>query len=662
MGGTSQDITAPRTPSRRWPCCRPMATTANEATSLVDVVPTIIADVATPHRLASRRRPGWSGDDGARPRRRATCGRRAAGRPPRHPAPGPPGRPSRRARSRRSTTEGTSSWPPRRGRGPRRLRHRHGHPRRTATDRHRRASPSARPPPSSPGSPSASGRAERLAAGPRRGDGGLGGQVGVPRDDEPRDPHADERRHRPDRAAAAHRARRPPAPARRRHRRAPAARCSRSSTTSSTSPRSRPGELELEDGRLRPARRRRAERDACSPSAPRAKGLELVVACHADVPRWLRGDPVRFGQVITNLAPTRSSSPTSGEVVVRALASSSRRRDARRAARRGQRHRRRHRRRRSQRPALRGLHPGRHLHHPPATAAPASAWRSARQLVDADGRRDRRRQRAGRRQHVLVHRPFDRGRRAPAPGRRAAARRAARPARPGRRRQRDQPLHPRGAARRLADRAPPSRVGRRGPRPRSTTPRRRRRPFDVVLLDHIMPGVNGEQFARMVRGDGRLRATPGSSCSPRRWTSTPDVAADAGIDAVARPSRCCPRSLLDTLANVAGARARRSRRRRRHGRRDRADRRSRPARAAGSSSSRTTRSTSWSPSACSRASGTPWTSPRTGSPATTRSSRADGHYDAVLMDCQMPADGRLRRDPHDPVVRGRPVPHARSSR
>ncbi|MBZ5738367.1 response regulator [Nocardioides mangrovi] len=48
------------------------------------------------------------------------------------------------------------------------------------------------------------------------------------------------------------------------------------------------------------------------------KGLELVVACHPDVPTLLRGDQVRFGQVVTNLASNAVKFTDAGEVVIEA--------------------------------------------------------------------------------------------------------------------------------------------------------------------------------------------------------------------------------------------------------------------------------------------------------------------------------------------------------
>ena len=117
---------------------------------------------------------------------------------------------------------------------------------------------------------------------PRRRAGGLPGQVDVPRHDEPRDPHAHERRDRPQRPAARHRPRAAAAPVRRgrARRRARAARRHqrhpRLLQDRGRAPRPR-------GHRLRPRRPRRGRRrDRREPA--RTKDLELLAYCSPDLP------------------------------------------------------------------------------------------------------------------------------------------------------------------------------------------------------------------------------------------------------------------------------------------------------------------------------------------------------------------------------------------
>ena len=54
--------------------------------------------------------------------------------------------------------------------------------------------------------------------------------------------------------------------------------------------------------------------------AARAKGLELMISCHPDVPETLAGDPTRLAQVLTNLGSNAVKFTERGEVFVRATA------------------------------------------------------------------------------------------------------------------------------------------------------------------------------------------------------------------------------------------------------------------------------------------------------------------------------------------------------
>ena len=79
------------------------------------------------------------------------------------------------------------------------------------------------------------------------------------------------------------------------------------------------GKLELErlDFEVRPVFDQVASLLA---EAARAKGLELMVSCHPDVPEVLAGDPTRLAQVLTNLGSNAVKFTDAGEVSIRATA------------------------------------------------------------------------------------------------------------------------------------------------------------------------------------------------------------------------------------------------------------------------------------------------------------------------------------------------------
>ncbi len=138
------------------------------------------------------------------------------------------------------------------------------------------------------------------ARGARRRRSGEPREERVPRQHEPRDPHADERRARHGGAAARDAARSRAARFRARPSARAAARCSRSSTTFSISPRSRPAsssssriDMDVRDTVEDVARLLALQ--------AHAKGLELTRLDRPALPACVRGDPDRLRQVLLNL-------------------------------------------------------------------------------------------------------------------------------------------------------------------------------------------------------------------------------------------------------------------------------------------------------------------------------------------------------------------------
>ena len=198
-------------------------------------------------------------------------------------------------------------------------------------------------------------------------------------------------------------------------------------------------------------------------------------------------------------ARTPSSSPTRGEVVDPGPASS--RRPTTSVVLRG----RRDRHRRRDRPGAPGRgsstrSPRPTRRRPASTAAPASAWRSPGSWSTALGGEHRRDQRARRGQHLLLHRPV-RPRHRRAASRRSRRRPGPAPRAPGagRRRQRDEPADPRRAARGLGHAAGLGRLRRRGDDRAARRPPPTGDPFEVALLDLLLPDIDGLALARAIR-------------------------------------------------------------------------------------------------------------------------------------------------------------------
>ena len=143
---------------------------------------------------------------------------------------------------------------------------------------------------------------EESATGPRRGDGRHPGQGRVPGQHEPRDPDADERRHRHDRIAP-----RTPRSTTEQQSYAETIRGSGEALLTVINDildfsKIEAGKMTLEIGRVRPPRPRRRGRRPARPEGPAERARRSADEIDPAIPGRLLGDPVRIRQVLLNLA------------------------------------------------------------------------------------------------------------------------------------------------------------------------------------------------------------------------------------------------------------------------------------------------------------------------------------------------------------------------
>lgn len=76
--------------------------------------------------------------------------------------------------------------------------------------------------------------------------------------------------------------------------------------------------------------------------------------------------------------------------------------------------------------------------------------------------------------------------------------------------------------------------------------------FDLVLLDLIMPKINGTDVLKYIRSTPALKSVPVIVLSDGSMADVAQNALSIGVEGALLKSRCNPQILLETIRNVLG--------------------------------------------------------------------------------------------------------------
>lgn len=76
--------------------------------------------------------------------------------------------------------------------------------------------------------------------------------------------------------------------------------------------------------------------------------------------------------------------------------------------------------------------------------------------------------------------------------------------------------------------------------------------FDLILLDLIMPKINGTDVLKYIRGTPAIKSTPVIMLSDGSMADLAQGALAIGVEGALLKSRCNPQILLETIRKVLG--------------------------------------------------------------------------------------------------------------